>query len=61
MGWIVLVVVVLTVFGAALAAYGRYRGTVAGIAPHPGGRPDHPEEDSAQDAFEQVIDDRGTR
>jgi hypothetical protein len=61
MGWIVLVVVVLTVFGAALAVYGRYRGTSAGIARHPGGRPDHPEEDSPQDAFEQVVDDRGSR
>ncbi len=50
-GWIVLVVVALTVFGLALAGYGRYRGTRAGIAEHPNVRPDHPEKDSPQDAF----------
>jgi hypothetical protein len=61
MGWIVLLVAVATAFGLALAAYGRFRRTTAGITEHPPLRPDHPEENSPQSAFEQVLDDRGTR
>ena len=56
----VLLAVVVAVVGLMLAVYGRYRNTTGGLTDRPDARADHPGDDG-HEAFEQIVEDGGSR